>query len=60
VAEFQDAPFCRRRLYPEKLIQKSRAFEALNDSRKSLRFFRVVAAGFVLQIYLTIDQSCFR
>jgi hypothetical protein len=25
-----------------------------------LRLFRVVAAGFVLQIYLAIDQSCFR
>jgi hypothetical protein len=60
VAEFQEAQFRRRRLYPEKFVEKSRRFKSFNNSCESLRLFRVVAAGFVLQIYLTIDQSCFR
>jgi hypothetical protein len=55
VAEFQNAPFYRRRLYPEKFVEKSRRFKSFNDSCKSLRLFRMVAAGFMLQIYITID-----
>jgi hypothetical protein len=60
VAEFQEAPFRRSGLYPHKFVEKSRRLKSFHDSCESLRLFRVAVAGFVLQIYLTVDQSCFR